>query len=274
VLVFLPPIVLVFALFPLLLRAVWRTEPLSEGPLRDRLEAVGARWGFRPGKFSSGKPTARSSTPRSPAFCRSCATCSSAMRCCSVFNDEEIEAVFAHEIGHIRYHHLLERGLVMVLPVVLWLTLLAAFPQTIQRLSNVSAGWGVSTAVQTALFVPLAMGIYALAIFGPYSRRLELEADLFACLDADPEGRLTSRGVARFVGALEKLARANGGGKRRFVWLHPTVEQRVDFLHELGPDCPTAALPFQRRLRTIARLAAAVVLGALGYLLVAGSGIS
>ena len=45
--VFVPPLVVLLGLFPVLLRHVWRTRPLEPGRLRTRLEAAAARHGFR-----------------------------------------------------------------------------------------------------------------------------------------------------------------------------------------------------------------------------------
>jgi Zn-dependent protease with chaperone function len=160
----------------------------------------------------------------------------------------------------------------MLSPVLAWLVIKAAFPSGLEELSRQLVLFGLSSTAQSALLGPLALGVFALLVFGPYSRRLELEADLFACYGADPAGQLTPRGVDCFVSALEKLG-AGSGGRRSFAWLHPTIHERVRFLTALAPDGLTA-LPLERRRRNFGRLLAAGVLSAIGYLLLVGAGIS
>jgi hypothetical protein len=74
----------------------------------------------------------------------------------------------------------------------------------------------------------------------------------------DPTGRITERGVNRFISALEKLAAASGG-RRHFAWLHPTINQRVEFLSGIELETTPEALRFERRLRNLGRLLVATI---------------
>ena len=96
---------------------------------------------------------------------------------------------------------------------------------------------------------PVAIGLYAIAIFGPYSRQLEHQADLFACSEDSLESDIT----VRYCAALERLSSLAGGKREKSTWLHPSTARRVALLRRLGDD-PALVRRFHHRLRWLNRL--------------------
>jgi len=118
---------------------------------------------------------------------------------------DELRAVMAHEIGHIRHHHLL-------------------------KLMVVTAGWmGLCWALAT-LGHPYVAGLAYVPFWGallPYlSRRMEFEADCFAA-------QATSRDVV--IAALRRLAAMSHmplelPAEYQLLDDHPSINQRIDRL--------------------------------------------
>jgi Zn-dependent protease with chaperone function len=104
---------------------------------------------------------------------------------------------------------------------------------------------------------------YALLVVGWYSRRLEHEADLEACVD--DEGRLDLVGACVFRSALAKLCGRSREG-RLMQWLHPPVVSRLEFLLQVVND-PQVTPRFRRSLKLATR--AMFVLYVLAALLIA-----
>ncbi len=261
-----------FVLFPVLLRYVWQTRPLPPGPLRSRLEEAAGRAGFRARDIL---------VWRTNGMVVNAAVAGLVRRLRYVFltdalllrlRDEEIEAVFGHEVGHVWHHHLLMRVLAMVAPLSVWMLLAQASPEALQRLlERPGTQWlalgEVGPKIPTALVMLTAMAAYVLVVFGYYCRQLEHQADLFGCRWMAPEAGRTP--VERFTSALEKLASSSGMGRNARSWQHASIARRTAFLHELSRD-PKRELRFQRRVRLLGGLVIATVLSPVTYRLLLG----
>ncbi len=176
------------------------------------------------------------------------------------FDAGEIEAVFAHELAHLRERHMLKRTLVLMLPVVLWIALREMMPAAIETGAQWLSAFGLSTSLQAAVLFPLAMGTYFVSVFAPYSRLLEHEADLAACCEPGKGHKLRPELVTQFATVLEKLAA--GTGRRTRSLLHPTVAERVALLHGCLEN-PNAALSLRRRTALAQRLCGSLAAGSL-----------
>lgn len=271
-LVLVPALGALFVMFPILLRYVWQTRPLPPGPLRTRLEKAALRAGLR---------TRDVLVWQTDGMVANAAVAGLVGRVRYVFltdallgqlREEEIEAVFGHEAGHVRHHHLLLRALAMVAPLSLCVLLRQAFPETVggllewwgrQRLDL----WGGGPEIPAELLVLVAMGVYMLVVFGCYSRLLEHQADLFGCRHLTEDARWPA--VERFRSALEKLASASGQGRTARSWQHASVARRIDLLGQLRGD-PKRELRFQRRVRLLGSLVIGTVLSPLAYQLLFG----
>ena len=262
------PLVALFVMFPVLLRHVWDTRPLPPGRLRDRLEGVARRSGFRARQIlvwhTGGMLVNAAVTGFVPFFRYVFLTDGLLGR----LSEEEIEAVFGHEVGHIRHRHLLLRVAAMLAPLSLWLLLAEGLPQTATQLENWISAAGPVLRVPMGLIALGAVALYMLLVFGFYSRLLEFQADLFACGALEPPAKGEAP-VATFISALEKLAAANGTDRNARSWQHASVARRVGFLVRVAGD-PIFRRRFQRQVRLLAGLIVAIVLSPLVFQLLLG----
>lgn len=227
------PALLLF--FPDLLRRIWRTEPLRSGPLRDRLMAAARRWNM---------PLRDILLWRTDGLVVNAAVAGLMRRRRYVFltdgllkrlSDEQIEAVFAHEMGHVRYRHLTLRLVAVLAPICFWMVADNLFSVQLEALYSVLASGGPAATSLAGLLAIAAVALYAGLVFGPYARLLEKQADLFACrvmssaegLPGCAPGSLAPESVVCYGRMLAQLAVAADVDSSRRGWLHPSIDDRV-----------------------------------------------
>ena len=230
------PALLVF--FPDMLRRIWQTEPLAPGPLRDRLTAAARRWNM---------PLRDILVWKTQGLVVNAAVAGLMRRRRYVFltdgllarlSDEQIEAVFAHEMGHVRYRHLSLRLVAVTAPVCLWMLAASLFSPQLESLSVMLAAGGPAATSLAGLLVIAGIAAYACFVFGPYARLLENQADLFACRVMSSDQRapglaldaVAPESVVCYGRMLAQLALAAGVDTSRGGWLHPSIDHRVELL--------------------------------------------
>lgn len=266
-------VVAVIVFVPLLLRLIWRTEPLGAGPMRDRLLALCRREGVRVRDLlvwrthsSMLNGAVLGVVPRWRYVLLTDALLEQ-------LPADQVEAVMAHEVAHARRHHLPWLMLIVVVAVGLaW----SAGSWVMGRLFPVEAEAEPS---RTASLGGLALALTAgLGVFGWISRRFEEQADAFAVrhlsvgrgADGGAEGRITPEAVEAMSGALAAVAALNGIAPERFSWRHGSIASRRRRLAHLA-GMHAASLPIDRLVRRI-KLAA---LAGLALLLLAwGMGVA
>lgn len=256
-LIYAPAFLLLFLLFPVLLRHLWQTEPLEPGTLRDRLEATAA---------SSRLAVRRILVWQTGGLLVNAAVAGIAAPLRYVFltdglsarlTEEEIAAVFGHELGHVRHRHLLLRVLAMIAPLSLWILVEQLAPDAGRRIGQWLGHGGLGVQVPMGLLTVAALGSYMFLVFGFYSRLLEHQADLFACRVAGSE--MPWPGLEAFVSALEKLSAASGSSRKASGWQHASIARRVEFLRHSADD-PHYLKRFHRRATLLGAALIAVVL--------------
>lgn len=147
------------------------------------------------------------------------------------FTDEEIETIFAHELGHFKLKHVWVMMGVGAASTFLGLFLTA-------QLYHASLAWFGFTSIDQLAALPLLslwLELYSLVttpISNAISRAHERQADRFAVA-------LTSNAQA-FANALLKLARINLADPSPHPMIefmfhsHPSIEKRVRFVQEIG----------------------------------------
>jgi STE24 endopeptidase len=257
-------VAVVFTLMPWILRLVLGLRPMPSSETRTRLMAACKRVGFRCSNiliWDTKRGIANAMVAGILPFLRYVVLTD---RLLSEMSPDELEAVFGHEVGHVKHRHM-------------WYYLcflLASFPLLgqIWQLTHLDSLFGLSTRQDLALLplVPV-VGIYIFVVFGFLSRRCERQADIYGCravscgrLDCvghDNEkaanwgtGGLCRTGIQSFINALEKVAYLNGISRERPGWLqswqHSTIARRVDFLERVIDD-PKMEPRFQRRIQLV-----------------------
>ena len=259
-LVYGPPIMVLFVLFPVLLRHVWNTWPLIEGPLRERLESAADRVGFQVREILVWHTGCLVVNAAVAGFIRPLRYVFLTDGLLTQLTDEEIEVVFGHELGHVRHHHMTLRVLAMIAPVSLWILLRRAFPQGGEIIEGLFQTGGVAMQLPAGMITLALVALYVFLVFGFYSRMLESQADLFGCRVLASDSPELARQT--FISALEKLAAAGGIDRNARSWQHASIARRVDFLNRLATD-PNSELRFQRRVRAMNLLTTVLVISPL-----------
>jgi STE24 endopeptidase len=253
-----PPAVLLVVFFPCLLRYVWRTRPLEHGSLRQRLEDTARRAGLKVREILVWQTGGYMVNAAVTGFLPGLRYVLLSDGLLAQLSEEQIEAVFGHEVGHVRHRHLALRLLAMALPVSLCLLYAQLYPEAAARLGRLAGYAEDGDPVRSGLAAVAAMAVYVWAAFGWYCRVLEGQADLFGCRTAS--GASSVLAVDTFVSALERLAEVGGLDRKAPGWQHASIARRVEFLYRAAAD-PPCERRFQRRLRLLAGL---ITLGALG----------
>ncbi len=242
------------------IRTCWRTEPLPEGDLRTRLTAVARRAGIRIGNILVWRTNL--------TMVNGCMIGAVGPLRYILITDalllglppDEVEAVFAHEAGHVKHRHI-------ALYAVLALGAMSA-----AVVVGVLVEWITRDFRLGVVGVGLSMFAYWWLVFGYLSRRCELEADLYAvstvacpagcaaaqdAADTGPRADplpVCAHTVALFTSALRRIARLNGAAETAGGWRHFGVARRWAFLEALACDLAGVG-HFRRRLRFLKRAA-------------------
>jgi STE24 endopeptidase len=146
-------------------------------------------------------------------------------------DDEQVEAVVLHELGHVRRRHLPLRMMLLGLPLWMAASVQATQPELAARFSSWAAQISAGQSLLPCLALCGATVLYAVLALGCYSRVLEHDADLCVCRHG--------RGPA-FVAALRRLSQLCGSKQERWTWLHPSTGQRIHLLQLAMVDAQVA----------------------------------
>src|SRR5688572_21179158 len=263
-------LVLIFA--PEILRRVLHTQPLPPSPLRDRLEALCRRANLRYREIllwrtenNMGNAAVMGLLPQVRYILLSDLLLES-------MRDEQIEAVFAHEVGHVVHRHM---GWYVVFFVILTLAGYGATATAARHLS-----W-----LQLPVWLPpelIVMGASVgafLLMFGFLSRKFERQADVFAARTIErsrgsdgvrrervtesvgsissaysvtpslptpsPHSHVGAYGATVFASALHRVAVINNIPVAARSWCHGSIAKRMKYLHDLAAD-PAHTTRFDR----------------------------
>ena len=274
----------IFLFAPEILRRVLHTEPLANSPLRRRLEALCRRTGvkyreillWRTGN-NVGNAAVMGFVPRFRYILLSDLLL-------ETMTDEQIEAVFAHELGHIVHRHM---AWLVVFIVVLMLFNLGGGAWVTRWMSHA----GVSSEAAQGVVIGLTYLFKFLLLFGFVSRRFERQADVFAARTMElsragvpdvaasdmllaarkltgaevavagavtmtlPQpleyasdhapGHVGQYGAAVFGSALHRVAMVNNIPVKARSWCHGSIANRMQYLQDLSSD-PTRTRQFDR----------------------------
>ena len=218
----LPLILLPFVFAPLLMQFLWKTEPLTDTTLKQKLQLLTERSGmkyrdigvWKTGSLSIANAAVAGIIPRNRKVFITDTLLNN-------FPDEQIETIVAHEIGHIRHKHLL---ISTVLVLGYLLSSVIFYRLVMEPLKTPLAGLPILLSLISILFFVL----YFKVLYNFLSRRFEHQADLYAV-------DLTDNKEA-FKSALENLSSFSSLPKPiRFMLelfeTHPSLERRLSFLN-------------------------------------------
>jgi STE24 endopeptidase len=156
--------------------------------------------------------------------------------------DLQIQAVFAHELGHVKHRHLAWFVVFFMLISRSFYTLLVLLEHHLKLSDNGLSAFEASSV--------LAYSAVLLVGFGFLSRWFERQADVYAARTlergtvAEPLPSETS-GASIFASALERVAVVNNIPIDARNWTHGSIQARMRFIKRLGRD-PAVAARFDR----------------------------
>jgi len=257
---------------PLLIQKFWRCKPLETGDNRNRIVKLCERaeleyadilyWPIFGGKMITAGVMGLIKNFRyiliTPSLLH-------------LLEPEEVDAVIAHEIGHIKKKHLLFYlgffvGYMLLSYVtfdliiftiiyakpVYWLINKSGFSQT-------TVMSGISSVVLIGLFL-----VYFRFIFGFFMRNFERQADTYVYALFDNAQPLIS--------TLAKIASTSGQSADRPNWHHFSIKQRIDYLGKCESDSSWITRQDNKVKKSIGvYLICLLLLGVLGYQLNIGT---
>ncbi|MDB5294293.1 MAG: heat shock protein HtpX [Phycisphaerales bacterium] len=197
---------LVFLLAPEVLRRILQTSPMPDGPLRRRLEALCRRSGMRVRDIlvwhthhHVGNAAVMGLVPRVRYVLLSDLLLER-------MDDEQVEAVFAHEVGHVVHRHMAWYVVFFLIMLLVSLGPAALAKDWLARLPVPAEAW-------TLLSLAASTGAFWL-VFGFLSRRFERQADVYAARmmeaarPADPAAGADALSPLLGMTAADRAARA------------------------------------------------------------------
>tara|TARA_Y100000589_G_scaffold8325_2_gene7083 strand:- start:6881 stop:8302 length:1422 start_codon:yes stop_codon:yes gene_type:complete len=142
----------------------------------------------------------------------------------------QVQAVMAHEVGHVRHRHMIWLLVCLLSTLVLGQWSLELLVDLAPEVFREPAGPGAVLQLVVVLAV-------IFLLFGWMSRRFERQADTFAVqhLVAESEcpDRIDSESVLAMVGALDSIALLQAIDPRRRSWRHGSIAWRTEYLQSL-----------------------------------------
>lgn len=221
---------------PAMIQKFWQCKPLEDGFYRDRIEGVCNAAGL-----------AYSDILRWPIFGGQMIT-AGVMGLIKKFRyilvtdgllrhlaPEEIDAVIAHEIGHVKHRHLLFYlffflGYMLLSYATFDLVIYAiVYSEPIYRFIN-AAGFDPENATSAlfSLVTILIFLVYFRYIFGFFMRNFERQADTYVYT--------LFESAAPLISTLHKIALTSGQPPDKPNWHHFSIRERVDYLKKCETD--------------------------------------
>ena len=232
----------VLLIFPPLVRRLWGCTRMPAGPLRDQLLAFCAGQKFACELYLWPLFEGRALTAGVMGFVPGLRYVLITPGLLEVLTLEELEAVMAHEIGHVKKKHLLFYLLLIggfSLVVGLYAEPLTSFLLSRDLLYSLWRWSGLSFEAMLVaggtLPLLVAMLLYFRYLFGYFIRNFERQADLYVFSAIDNRYG-NHNGSQALISALEKIALLSGNSRDQPSWHHFGIGERVAYLEKCSWD--------------------------------------
>ncbi|MGB5986119.1 MAG: M48 family metalloprotease, partial [Desulfobacterales bacterium] len=221
---------------PALVQRFWGCKPLEPGPLRSRIDGVCQRANLKYANILYWPIFGgRMITAGVMGLIRQFRYLLVTDALLKYLADEELEAVIAHEIGHVKRKHLLYYlfffgGFMLISLLGLNLVIFALLHggSFFQLVDYLGQGQTNITSLIYSLCLIVLFVIYFRFIFGFFMRNFERQADTYVYA-IFPTAR-------PLISTLQKIARSSGQDPQRPNWHHFSIAQRVEFLERCESD--------------------------------------
>jgi Zn-dependent protease with chaperone function len=259
-------LIIVAILGPVLIQRFWRCRPLSPGPARERIEALCRRAGLSYNNILDwplfGGRMITAGVMGLVGRFRYILVTDALLQ---LLSPVEVDAVIAHEIGHIKRRHLIYYlffflGYMVVAYATLDLVIyFIIFIEPVYRFIR-EAGIDQTTISTTllSLFFILNFLLYFRYIFGYFMRNFERQADCYVYSLFDSAQPL--------IATFHKISASSGQPADKPNWHHFSIRERVDYLLRCEADRGWIRRQ-DRKVRNslLVFLSGLVMVGAIGY---------
>jgi Zn-dependent protease with chaperone function len=228
-------LVFVLLFFPPLVKRLWNCKQLPEGALKEHLESFSSGLGFKGDFYLWPLFEGRVLTAAVMGIIPGRRYILLTPALIETMNLKELEAILAHEIGHVKMRHLLLYIFliggfslftgVLAEPVI-HLLLSLGFTHDLM----LKSGFLAEDVVTLVGAIPLLLFliVYFRFIFGYFIRNFERQADLYS---------LQSVGSSQpLVSAFEKISLMSGNIRNQKNWHHFGIGERIDCLEQAERD--------------------------------------
>jgi Zn-dependent protease with chaperone function len=250
--IYILPMLGLLSLYPWLMRILWPTSRLPDGSLRTRLErlatenhiAIRDMYIWKTGNGALNAAVSGMIPGLRYVFLTD--------GLLADMTEDEIEAIYAHELGHVKHGHLSLRIIALLLPIFICI----GFAESGPLLDTSAPAMARQVAFPDYLLLAATLG-YMIFGLGWYARRLEHQADLWACQNLSSERPTNTDAVHghAYYGVLQRLTKNDE--QNSTGWLHPSPSDRLSFL-DLATSSPPTAHRFHWQLRMLAVVLLAV----------------
>jgi Zn-dependent protease with chaperone function len=253
---------------PAMIQKFWRCRPLEPGPVRQRIENLSERAGFTFANIMYWPILGgRMITAGVMGLVRPFRYLLITEALLEYLSPDEVDAVVAHEIGHVRKKHLqfylfFFAGYMLISYTLFDVILIAILyiPQLYPLMEQFQGRQSTATSAFFSLGAILSFLIYFRYIFGYFMRNFERQADAFVFT------LFTSS--LPLVTTLEKIAMTSGQPANKPNWHHFSITERIQFLRKCEADRSWIRRQDQKvRKSIIIYLAGILLIGAMGYTL-------
>jgi STE24 endopeptidase len=261
---------LIFLIMPWMMRYIWETRPLPEGELRGKLSAIARSAGVSYRQILIWESGGAIVSAAVTGLLRPVRYILLSDGLLETMDDAKVEAVFGHELAHVKKRH------IYYYLVFMFCAFVGAF--AVGNLVRMQFGgqnaWG-----QRAEILVLA-ATWAI-VFGFISRRFERQADVFGarCLgdrldcsedscnlhtENRPSDAICFTAAEIFADALENVAVLNGISPQTRSWRHSSIASRSAFIRRLA-DKPADLATFESSILWIKAALIAGAIVSVGY---------
>lgn len=248
----------VMALSPVIIRWVWQAIPLPDGPLRQRLEFLCRRTGFRCSNiliWQTNRGIANAAVTGVVPQLRYVFLSDALI---DQLTTDELTAVFGHEVGHIRHWHMTYYFAFLLASIAMFVLASPILAMSMEPVVSETV-WEYLNLVWA--YVPFEFWLlapYFAIVFGFLSRRFERQADVYGSRTVSemlrrehgPEPTFEEKpqparqkdlavspeGVRVFISALDRVCTSNGATRRMWSWRHGSIARRIEFLEKVAVD--------------------------------------
>jgi Zn-dependent protease with chaperone function len=249
---------------PYLIQKLWRCTPLGYGLHRFRIEAICARAGVQYAEILNWPIFGgRMITAGVMGLVKRFRYILVTKALLEMLSPEELDAVIAHEIGHVKRFHLLFYILFMVgLMLLLYASrdfvsyFIIYFEAVYHLVASIGKNQTIVISAANSILIILTILVYFRYIFGFFMRNFERQADLYAFEVFGTAGPLIS--------TFKKIAIASGQSPGKPNWHHFSIRQRIEYLRR----CEADRVWVKRHDRKLRQSLAAYIVGILMLIVV------